>query len=361
MSMQKILIELKALAESGSTRSQRGIVCLILDDPTVIGLHTYTRLRNVKDTYTTENKAIITRCFSDRGVKILKVVCYNSAATIAETIDTALTLLNDVKFNYMACPTVSISSDQLKITQFIKDQRKNNNILVKSVLNNSAGDYEGVINFINDKVNMSDGKTTYTGLQFTVDIACLAATCSLNSSLTNMVVDGVKSVNSVGDDLDTLVDEGKIFLFYDNDLESVVLSRGVNSKITIATGEKESLKKIRVVDILDMIRDDIKVTFKKNYQGKINNSLNNKKLLVSAINAYFRTMAKQGALNDGQISSVWLDVEAQKNYLEDIKAIDCSEMTDEEILACDTEDKVFIKGLVYVSDAMEDLKLELNY
>jgi len=361
MGMQKILITLKALAESASSRSKRGIVCLILDDPSVTGLHTYTRLRNVKDNYSAANKAIITRCFSDRGVKTLKVACYNSKAQTPETIDKALEILNDVKFNYMACPTASDNNAKLKVAQFIKDQRKNNNILVKAVLHNYAGDYEGLINFINNQINMTDGTTTYTGLEFTVDIACLAANCALDSSLTNMVVDGVKSVDVVGDDLDTLVDEGKLFLFYDYDLESVVLSKGVNSKVTIGADEKESLKKIRVVDILDMIRDDFKVTFKKNYQGKMGNSLSKKRLLVSAFNSYLRTIVKQGALNDGETSQTWLDVEAQKNYLEDQKGYDCSEMTDEEILAHDTDEKVFVRGKVYVVDAMEDLNLVLNY
>lgn len=360
MGMQKIIITLKALAESATTRSKRGIVCLILDDPNVTGLNTYTRLRNVKDNYSTANKAIISRCFSDRGVKTLKIACYNSAASTPETIDEALALLNDVKFNYMACPTVTESTDKQKVTQFIKDQRKNNNILVKAVLNNNEADYEGVINFINNTVNMTAG-TTYSGVDFTVDIACLAANCGLNSSLTNMVVDGVKSVDIVGDDLDALVDQGKLFLFYDYDLESVVLSKGVNSKVTIAANEKESMKKIRVVDILDMIRDDFKVSFKKNYQGKVNNSLSNKRLLISTFNAYLRAMTKQGALNDGQVSQTWLDVEAQKNYLEDTKNIDCSSLKDEEILAYDTNEKVFVSGVAYVDDAMEDLNLDLNY
>lgn len=360
MGMQKIIIAIKALAESATTRSKRGIVCLILDDPNVTGLHEYTRLRNVKDNYSAANKSIITRCFSDRGSKTLKVACYNSAAATPETIDHALTLLNDVKFNYLACPTANDSATKQKVTQFIKDQRKNNNILVKAVLNNSEADYEGIINFINSTVNMTDG-TTHTGLEFTVDIACLAANCSLNSSLTNMVVDGVKSVDLVGDDLDTLVDQGKLFLFYDHDLESVVLSKAVNSKVTVNANEKESLKKIRVVDILDMIRDDFKVSFKKNYQGKVNNSLSNKRLLVSTFNSYLRTITKQGALNDGQVSQTWLDVESQKNYLEDVKNIDCSTLKDEEILSYDTDEKVFLSGVAYVDDAMEDLQLTLNY
>ncbi|NFH70083.1 phage tail sheath protein [Clostridium botulinum] len=360
MGMQKVVITLKALAESGSSRSKRGIVCLILDDPKVVGLHTYTRFRNVKEEYSEENKAVIRRCFADRAVKNLKVVCYNSKAQTPEIIDEALTILNDVKFNYLACPTVTTDEEKKKVSQFIKDQRKNNNILVKAVLHNHEADYEGVINFVNKEIIMTD-KTKYTGQQFTVDIACLAANCGFNSSLTNMIVEGVKSVDVVGEDLDTLVDEGKIFMFYDNDLESVVISKAVNSKITIAPNEKEALKKIRIVDILDTIRDDIKVTFKKYYQGKVSNTLSNKRLFVSAVNTYLRSMKKQGALNDGEKSEIWLNVEAQKNYLEDERGWDCSEMKDEEILKSDSGENVFTAGSVRVVDTAENLELDLNY
>lgn len=360
MGMQKITILLKALAESGAVRSKRGIVCLVLDDATVTGLHTYTGLKKVKEEYSEANKKLITRCFTEWGIKHLKVACYNSKKlAAAQKVADALKLLNGVKFNYLACPNATQTEDKTAITNFIKEQRKNNNILVKAILHNHAADYEGVINFINNKITLSDD-TTLTGAEFTVDVACLCATTPLNSSLTNAVVSGVKSVDVVGEDLDSLVDEGKLFLFYDNDLESVVFSKAVNSKKTIGAEEKDSLKKIRVVDILDMIRDDMKVTFKKSYQGKVENSLANKKLLVSAYNVYLRAMAKQGALNTGEENFVYLNVAAQQDYLE-AKGIDTSDLTDEQILAKDTDEKIFMGGRIFVVDAMEDLDLILNY
>jgi hypothetical protein len=358
MGMASITETLKALASSATIRSARGITCLILDEPSVIGLHTYARLKNVTDSFSVGNKKIITRCFSDRGVKSLKVVCYNSTAIPAETIDIALELLNEVKFNYLADPYAS-SADNLKIAAFIKAQREASNILVKSVLNNQVSDYEGVVNFINNKINI--GEIVYTGTEFTVDIACLASMCALDSSLTNLAIDGVTDADNVGTDKDALVDAGKIFLFYDNDLEAIVLSRAVNSKTTIETDEKDSLKKIRVVDIIDMIRDDMKITFKSEYQGKVDNSLANKKLLVSAYNTYLRALAKAGALSDTKTSFVELDVNATIVYLEDEKKMDCSNMTDAQILAELTDEKVFITGTVYVLDVAEDLDLVLNY
>ncbi|MGE5627828.1 MAG: phage tail sheath subtilisin-like domain-containing protein [Solirubrobacterales bacterium] len=358
MGMQSVVITLKALAISSSTRSERGVVCIILNDTTVTGVHTYTRLKNVVESYSAANLAIIKRCFNKYGVKTLKVACYNSAATEPETIADALTILDGVKFNYLAAPTAE-TADNALIKTFISTQREGNNILAKAVLSNHVGDYEGIINFINNSITMEG--TTYTGKEFCVDVACLIATCGITSSITNMAIDGVTAVDSVGTDLDALVDAGKLFLFYDNDLDAIIFSRGVNSKTTIGATEKESLKKIRIVEILDMIRDDFKVTFKADYQGRVENSLDNKNLLISALNTYLRTLSKQGLLSKTEESLMKLDVDAIASYIETNKGIDCTEMTDEEILAIGTDDKVFVTGIVYPEDAMEDLTLVLNY
>ncbi|AGX43282.1 phage tail sheath C-terminal domain-containing protein [Clostridium saccharobutylicum] len=357
MSDTRVSITLKALAENAKSRSSRGIVCLVLDEPNVVGLHTYSRLKAVNDNYSDANKAMITRCFSGHGVKLLRVVCYNSAANTPQTIETALTLLNNVKFNYLACPTANSDDKKMLIANFIKDQRKNNNILVKAVLNNYVGDYEGIINWINKKVAMSAG-TVYTGLEYTVDVACDAATCSLESSLTNKVLEGVESVDDVGEDLDVLKDSGKFFAYYDNDLEAVVYYTAVNSKTTVGENEKASMKKIRVMDILDMMRDDQKVAFKTTYQGKVDNSYSNKKLLISAYNTYLRGLIKQGAISAG---NALLDTDSIAQYVEKNKSIDTSGLKDEEINALDTDEEVFATETVGVLDAMEKLNLAINF
>lgn len=359
MGLQSVTITLKALASSVTSRATSGIVCLILDDPNVTGVKIYTGLKKVTDNFSAANKAIITRCFSSRGAKNLKVACYNSAASSPETIEVALTNLNNVKFNYLACPSVTKDSDKLLIANFIKAQRNANNILVKSVLNNYVADYEGVINFINNTI-VCDG-TTYTGAEFCVDVACVIAGCSLTQSITNMTISGITSVDVVGTDLDSLEEAGKLFLFYDNDLEEYVFSRGVNSKTTIGTDEKASMKKIRIMEILDMIRDDSKLTFKTNYQGKVENILENKKLLVSAYNTYLRTLATKGVLSTTQSSYYELDVDSTKSYIEENQGVDTSSLTDDEVLDYGTDEEVFIDGTVYAVDCAEDLKLSLNF
>ena len=177
MGMPETKIELQALAESASSRSVRGIVMLILDDK-VIGLHKYARKRNVKETYTKENRAIIDKCFIKYGIKNMKVICYDS--TNEETIETALEKIDMVKFNYLACPTVSTEEEKKSIGDFIKSQRSQDNILTHTILNNYKGDSEGIINFPHAEINVDN--ENLTGAQYCVDVACMSATSAINKS-----------------------------------------------------------------------------------------------------------------------------------------------------------------------------------
>ena len=346
----KIKIILKALSESAVERSTRGIVCLILKD-TVEGVKEYKSKKQVKDLFLQNNMTIINKCFVKYGVKSLKVVCYGTS------VSEALAKLDGVKFNYLACPELTEEGDKKLVADFVKEQREANNILVHAVLHNSKADHEGVINFKNDEVVDADG--THTGDAYCIDVACMVATLGMDRSLTNLLVSDVETATEITDG-ETAIESGELFLFYDHDMEGYVFSDAVNSKTTIKDGEKEALKSIRVCEIFDMVRDDIKVSFKKSYKGKTSNSYNNRKLIRDAYNLYFKQLAKKGVLNPEESNTCWLDVDATKDYLES-KGIDTSEMTDEEVLKRDIDKKIFLKARIYALDTIEELVFEINY
>ena len=350
-------IELQALAENASARSVRGIVMLILDDK-VTGVHKYARKRNVKETYSAENMAIISKCFIKYNVRNMKVVCYDSTNT--ETIQTALDKIDGVKFNYLACPTATEEADKKLIGDFIKEQRKQNNILVHAIINAYAGDDEGIINFPHNSVTVD--KETLTGVQYCVDVACMCATSAINKSMTNKQAQGVTEVSEIADE-DKAIEDGQLILTYDNDLEYFVFARGVNSKTTIGEGEKEQLKKIRIVEILDMIRDDTKLEWKSNYKGKKENTFDERQNLCTKYNLYLNTLSRKKYLNNAVEYKSYCEqnIEAMKNYLEDERGIDVSELEDNEILTHDFGEHVFLKMHIYPIDVMEDIELIINY
>ena len=350
-------IELQALAESIGARSARGIVMLILDDK-VTGVHKYARKRNVKESYTPENMAIINKCFIKYNVRNMKVVCFDSKSS--GTLQSALDKIKGVKFNYLACPKATNEGDKKLIGDFIKEQRKQNNILVHAVINAYAGDDEGIIDFPHTSVTV-DNKTI-TGAEYCVDVACMCATNAINKSMTNKQAQGVTAVSEIADE-DRAVEEGQLILTYDNDLEYFVFARGVNSKTTIMEGEKEQLKKIRIVEILDMIRDDAKLEWKANYKGKKENTFDERQNLCTKYNLYLNTLSRKKYLNNATEYKSYCeqDIDEMKNYLEDEKGIDVSELEDNEVLTHDYGEHVFLKWHVYPVDVMEDITIKVQY
>lgn len=344
-----IKIILRALTDSAMIRSKRGIVVLILQD-NLDGVKIYKGKQYVKDTFTISNKAIIEKCFTKYAVNTLKVVCYS------ESISEALTKLNNDKFNYLSCPSATSDSDKKLIADFIKEQRESNNILVHAVLNKYKADHEGIISFDNDSVTTD---LELTGAEYCVDVACQIATVGFDRSLTGLLVNDVINTSKI-EDIDTVTEAGGICLYYDHDLEGYVFSDGVNSKTTIKDNEKDVLKKIRICEIFDMVRDDLKVSFKKSYRGKYGNSYNRRKLIRDAFNLYFKTLQKQGVLNEDEECSCWLNVERTRAYLE-AKNVDTSDMSDEEVLKKDVDNNLFLKGRIYALDTTDKLEFELNY
>lgn len=368
----KIKIILKALSDSTIIRSKRGIVALLLKD-TVEGVNTYKGKKYVKESYSAENKKIIEKCFDKYNVKTLKVVCYG------EDLATDIKKLANEKFNYLACPSISEETDKKTVADFIKEQREANNILVHAVLNNYSADSEGVINFANSNVKLKsagqssaivgsalvniaevgEGTETLTGAEYCVDVACQIATIGFDRSLTGLLVPDVASSDNI-EDVDSITEKGSICLYYDYDLDGYVYSDGVNSKTTLKDDEKDSLKKIRVCEVFDMVRDDLKVSFKKSYRGKYGNSYNNRMLIRDSFNLYFKTLQKQGVLNPDENCSCWLDIDKTREYLES-KGTDTSDIEDNEVLKKDVDNKLFLKGKIYVLDTVDELYFEINY
>lgn len=288
---------------------------------------------------------------------------YKKAMEVSET----------VKFDYLAIPTVETDGKAQDIATWIKSMRDTKRKKIKAVLPNTEADHEGVINFTTDKnvktetVTEQDGtKTTvdivYTAEQYCARIAGLIAGTPLTIACTYAPLTELSDCTRLTD-IDTPVDNGEFIVFYDG--EKVKVVRGVNSFVTIADGKGESFKKIKIVEAMDMINDDIIKTAQDSYLGKYANNYSNKCLLISAISGYFAQLKRDGIISSYSVS---LDAEAIRIYLKGkglkatlddgtIKEVD--ECSDEEIITADTGSFVFLKGNVKILDAIEDIKLPI--
>lgn len=288
---------------------------------------------------------------------------YKKAMEVSET----------VKFDYLAIPTVETDGKTQEVASWVKSMRDNKRKKIKAVLPKIEADHEGIINFTTDRnvktetVTEKNGTKTavdivYTAEQYCARIAGLIAGTPLTFACTYAPLTELSDCTRLTD-IDTPVDNGEFIVFYDG--EKVKVVRGVNSFVTTADGKGDSFKKIKIVEAMDMINDDIIKTAQDSYLGKYANSYSNKCLLISAISGYFAQLKRDGIISSYSVS---LDAEAIRTYLKSkglkatledgtIKEVD--ECSDEEIITADTGSFVFLIGNVKILDAIEDIKMPI--
>lgn len=351
--MHGVRFTVQALAESVSTRAAHGVLFLVLDDATVKpGLYRYTKLKKVVETYDEDNKTIISTAFADYGIKNLIVAVGHDTTGIEGSLDSSLALLNKVNENgWLAVPQITLDTEKKKVADFIKAQRKDEDYPLKGVLHNYTSDCEAIVNFTASNLGaiLPD---VYTA-QVSAQLCVLGA----NESITNHTAKNITSCDIKADN-DECVGKGELF-FYNNG-KSIVYSRGVNSLQTIEGNQSEELSKIRIVEVIDLVKSDMREIFELNYLGKLGNSYKNRKTLINALNSYLRTVSTEGYLSNDVQSFAELDVEVTIKYLE-AKGIDTDEMKTEDILKEKLGSNVFIKITLYCMDTIEDINIVLQY
>lgn len=372
-------------AISAVTRGERGIVMLWVKDtlpapavnPAVVvtesdipeGLSDASKeqVRLAMVGYTNAPKKVLVYCMGiaeDAEAEAVEAG-YKKAMEAAET----------TRFDYLAIPTVETDGKGESVAAWVKSMRGRGK-KVKAVLPNVAADNEGIINFTTGKsvktetVTGKDGSRTavdiaYTAEQYCARVAGLIAGTPMAIACTYAPLPELSDCTRLTDN-DTPVDRGEFIFFYDG--EKVKVVRGVNSFVTTTDEKGDSFKKIKIVEAMDMINDDIVKTAQDSYLGKYANSYSNKCLLISAISSYFAQLKRDGIVGS---YSVGLDAEAIRLYLKGrgLKAVidngetsetkevdDCS---DEEIIRAGTGASVLLTGTAKVLDAIEDIKMPI--
>lgn len=350
----------KSKSDSFKSRSTDGVLCLIIDDTTLTGINEYSNYKKVKrSTMSEENKSLISDLYANEDLRKVIIVAYNSEG--GQTLDEAIKLIedNNVKYNYLACEKASSSEDKQKLIQHVKLQRREGNRKATVVLSGvSDANYEGVISIELKDITLIDG-TEITPERFSLYYAAAATACDLSTSMTYHKFKYVKKVTLPNDvDEDDIEDNGGVYLFFDNDLDVIVASQGINTKTIFTGDESQELKYIRTDRILNMIYTDIRNLWKTNYLG-VNNSYKRKKLLITDLNSYLRGLASQEILDDSKENYTELDREAIVDYLE-AEGVDTSKLKDEELFSYDTDVNVFVTGQINITKTMEKITINME-
>lgn len=395
LGMPSISISFKEQGIEAIERSQRGIVASILEEPAAtiaklmsehkVGDETVAALSVPLVLYTTDdipselsdkNKDYLTKCMEGYQKTPYRVKVYFQAekvdieaagetkAQTAEEQNAApdkfaptLAVLATDRWDYLAIPT--IRTEQLEtVGTWLKTNRENKYKKSKVVLPGYSGDYEGIINFANTKI--ATATREYTPAEYTMRIAGLICGTPMTISSTYApLAEVIDCDKHTLDENDEKVNKGEFFIWWDG--EKFKMSRAMNSLVTTTQDKGEGYQTIKIVDCMDMIYDDIKRTAQDSYIGKYTNDYDNKCLLITAIQGYFRELENGRLLQKGY-STVDIDVEAVKTY--QLKhglytKEELAKMSNQEVKELDTKKKVFLTAKIKILDAMEDIELPI--
>ena len=334
-------------------RGDKGVVAVILRDTASVDPVALTQASQIPSTLGADNQAYLQRAFLGYVNPPKKVIAYTTDAEDAN-LTQALAYMATQDFDYLVGPADCSSSEAAAIATWVDSQRTNNGAKYKAVLPNQASDKYPIINFTAS--GMTDGTEEYTTAEYCSRIAGLLAGTPMKIAATYAPLPELTDVDRLTkEELDAAVNAGELALKWDG--RQVKVDRAVNSFVTTSQGMLDSFKKIKIVEIMDLIRTDITATAEDSYIGKYANTYDNKLLLVTAIRGYFMGLEQDQLVQPGY--TVDIDVSAQEQYLV-ARGVDTSEMTEQEIREADTGSHVFLLIRCKILDAIEDIEIQVE-
>lgn len=354
MGLPSINIIFKAAAEETVQRLRKGVAAVIVKDAKENGGHVLTSERQIPAELGTDNQAYIQQAFVGYETRPRKVLLYVLSATAAN-FDDALDWLENQSFDYLAGPP-SMTQDEAKdIGDWVKDVRENQASIAKAVLPSYAGDHEAIINFAASGIVV--GEKTYTAAGYCARIAGLLVGTPMTMSCTYAPLPEVTDVDRLTPEAaDAAVEAGKLILIHDG--EKVKIGLGVNSLQTLRTGQNATLKKIKIVEVRDLIQANLRRACQDSWIGRHSASYDYKCLLIAAVRDFLVSLENEGILQPG--STVEMDAESIRAYLEE-KGVDVSGMDEQAVKEADTGSSVFLAAHIGILDAIERIQIVVNH
>jgi hypothetical protein len=356
--LPKIDIVFKALGASAVTRGERGYAVLILRDDTEGEPKKY--YKTIEDfgaeeqkKFTESNIQLVKDAFEGTPLKlqVFKLASEGNAEDLLKKVGGAIP-----RNCWIGTPDAEI---QTSLVTWAKAKVENDKKKYKVIGWKTVGaDDMHIVNFTNEKVTWADEKRgEVTGNLIIPYLLGFLAGISINMSAIAFELTKFSSV-AEPEELETAINKGEFVLF--NDEGIVKVARAVNSLVTTGQDVSEDMCHINTVEKMDLIYCDIFETWDKKYKGKYPNILDNQMLLISAINGYFKTLARDYILDPNFENISMVDVEAQRiaNYSkygeETVKGWD-----DLKARQMTVGTKVFLMAKIKISGIMEDFSFPI--
>ena len=349
----QISVTFTELGISAITRGDKGTVALIVRDGLEVDpAFAITQATQIPDALGKETVDYIKRTFLGYVNPPKKVIVYVLApeGRLADALDYLATTV----FDYICGPADCTAEEAADIASWVKSQRLNNGAKYKAVLPNHKADNYAIVNFTGDA--MTDGITVWDTAAYCSRVAGLLAGTPMKIAATYAPLPELSDcARLTKEEADEAVGSGELALRWDG--RKVKLNRAVNSLVTTSQGMLDSFKKIKIVEIMDLMRTDITATAEDEYVGKYANSYDNKMLLAAAIRGYLMGLEQSSLIQPGY--TVDLDMEAQEQYLA-ARGVDTAAMSEKELREADTGSHVFLLVRCKILDAIEDVIIKVE-
>lgn len=349
LGMPTLTITIKKAAETVATRLKNGVAAVIVRDAgTSAGLYVLGAEEDIPTGLGAAVEANIKRAFlggENRPQKVLLVVI----GAEDDLVENGCAALATSDFDYLAAPADVDAEEMAALVTWLEGVREKY-CIGKAVLPDHEADNMAVINF--SASGIVAGGETFTGADYCSRIAGLLAGTNISNSATSAPLAEVSAVDEIADP-DAAVAAGKLILYHDG--RKVRLGRAVNSLTTVPPDQSEALKKIKIVEAVDLIRQQSKALIDEQFRGQ-GNSYDTKQLIISTLYEFLLQLEKESVIKEGT-SYVEMNLQKQRNYLKE-QGVDVTGMTDEEILKANTGSWIFLEMGGDILDGMEDFDLE---
>ena len=278
---------------------------------------------------------------------------------VVSVIDTEGDLVTDgaaalvaTEFDYLAGPPDMTAEEAASLKAWLTEARKGY-CIGKMVAADYAADDMAVINFSASGI-LADG-VEYDGAAYCSRIAGILASTDLSASATYAPLTEVTGVDAIADP-DDAVDSGKLILLHDG--RKAKIARAVNSLVTVPESQSGALKKIKVVEAVDLIRSNAIRLVEDNYTGRKANSYDNKLAIVADLQDFMTQLEVEDILLPGS-GQAEINYAAQRAWLKE-RGVKVEDMSNQDILEADTGSYVFIALSGTILDAMEDFLTNLT-
>lgn len=357
--LPQIDIEFIQKAVSAIDRSERGIALILCIDEKASAVtkkvYCY-ETEIVADDYSADNLAAIKRAFL---VPVNKV--YVIAAPTGSELSDFTDAMEGLKFNYVCCLETGL---QQELANYIitKNEKSKGKKYVAVVAGATTADSKYIINIKNSSVHDVDADATVPMVDYLPRITSILANLPMNRSCTYYELEDIDEVDTsfitTEKDIDSWIGDGYLVLFKDEDV--IKIARGVNSLTTFTSTDSEDMRKIIIVESMNLMLQDIYETFKNSYVGKYKNSYDNQCLFISAVNTYFRQLAKEEILDPNYNNVSYVDVEAQRDAWLSIGKTEALDWDENTVKNMTYKSYIFLAGQVKILDAIEDLKFKIT-